>query len=305
MWSTFFEIASGPNIFYLAASFIVLGLVLSPLEKLYPANRQKLFDYKGAALDRIYWFVTPIFTRTATNFVIAPILFAIYYLQGYALDASLLEGFGPLSHQPKWLQAFEVLLISDFIDYWTHRIFHTSMLWPIHAVHHSPEQMTWVSSSRMHPLNDLVTRICQVIPIAMLGFSGKAILMVLPYLFFYVVFLHSNLSWSFGPFRKILVSPAYHRWHHTTDAEGLDKNFAGIFPIWDILFGTYHFPEDRLPKNYGVLNTKMPETLAGQLMFPFRALRKRSPNPTSGALESKKNPPEDFSPGGPDSATLH
>lgn len=134
--------------------------------------------------------------------------------------------------------------------------------------------MTWLAAGRMHPINDALTRVCQVVPIALLGFSARGILEVAPLLVLYVILLHSNLNWDFGPFRYVLVSPAYHRWHHTSDAEGLDKNFAGIFPLWDILFGTCYFPR-REPQKFGVHRDSVPETLWGQLLYPFRA-RSRS-----------------------------
>ena len=173
-----------------------------------------------------------------------------------------------------WLQTVEILIIADFADYWTHRTFHTSRLWRFHAVHHSAEEMTWLAAGRMHPVNDAVTRVGQVVPIALMGFSAQGIVLAVPYLVFYVIVLHANLRWDFGPLRYVLVSPAYHRWHHTSDAEGLDKNFAGIFPAWDLLFGTCHFPR-REPARFGVNHETLPESLWGQLLYPFR----RAPGP--------------------------
>ena len=69
--------------------------------------------------------------------------------------------------------------------------------------------------------------------------------------------------------RSIVVSPRFHRWHHTSEAEGLDKNFAGLLPLWDILFGTYYMPRDRAPALFGT-DTPVPTGLVGQLLFPFR-----------------------------------
>ncbi|MBY0461528.1 MAG: sterol desaturase family protein, partial [Gemmataceae bacterium] len=160
---------------------------------------------------------------------------------------------------------------ADFIDYWTHRWFHVSRAWRFHAIHHSPEHMNWLASARMHPVNDFITRLCQVIPVVLLGLSVKAVLFVVPALVFFVIVLHSNLSWDYGPFRWVLVSPLYHRWHHTKDEEGLDKNFAGIFPLWDVLFGTAHFPR-REPVQFGVNHHPPPETFLGQMLYPFRRL---------------------------------
>lgn len=103
----------------------------------------------------------------------------------------------------------------------------------------------------------------------LIGPSVKAVLIVAQFLFFCVILLHSNVNWDFGPLRWVFVSPLYHRWHHTTEAEGLDKNFAGTFPIWDVLFGTAHFPR-REPTRFGVNHEAPPETLPGQLVYPFR-----------------------------------
>lgn len=59
------------------------------------------------------------------------------------------------------------------------------------------------------------------------------------------------MSWDFGPLRAILASPRFHRWHHTSAEEGRDKNFAGLLPLWDILFGTYYIPDSQ-PTGFGV-----------------------------------------------------
>ena len=261
----------------------IAAAVLTPMERLAPAAPQPLVLRKGLLLDAAYWFITPILTRAATGAILALILFAVAFCIGFENTPRefLTHGFGPLSRQPTWLQAFEILLLSDFVDYWTHRSLHLGSLWRIHAIHHSPEEMNWISSSRVHPLNDLITRSCQLLPILALGFSALAIISVVPLVSFYVMFLHSNVRWDFGPLRWVLVSPAYHRWHHTSDKEGIDKNFAGIFPIWDVLFGTVYFPRT-LPRNYGLKGPPIPETLVAHFMFPFQRTGASQPDRRSG-----------------------
>jgi len=54
-----------------------------------------------------------------------------------------------------------------------------------------------------------------------------------------------------GPFKYVLATPVFHRWHHTALEEGGNTNFAGTFPVWDILFGTFRMPENALPESYG------------------------------------------------------
>lgn len=252
----------------------ICALVLTPAEKLAPAHPQPLVLRKGLLLDVVYWFATPLLTRCVTAAVLAGLLLAFILFIGpenFPKDI-LIHGFGPLGRQPAWLQCIEILLLSDFVDYWTHRGLHLGRWWRIHAIHHSPEEMNWISSSRVHPLNDLITRSCQLLPIVILGFSAISIVTVVPLVSFYVMFLHSNVRWGFGPLRWVLVSPAYHRWHHTTDKEGIDKNFAGIFPVWDLLFGTAYFPRT-LPQKYGLVGYQIPESFMTHLLYPFKGVK--------------------------------
>jgi sterol desaturase/sphingolipid hydroxylase (fatty acid hydroxylase superfamily) len=104
----------------------------------------------------------------------------------------------------------------------------------------------------------------------LLGFPPTILAGYVPFLSFYAVLLHANVRWDFGPLRYLVASPAFHHWHHTTEAEGLDTNFAGLFPFVDLLFGTFHLPRDRQPSAYGLLDDDLPRGLLGQLAYPFR-----------------------------------
>jgi sterol desaturase/sphingolipid hydroxylase (fatty acid hydroxylase superfamily) len=82
--------------------------------------------------------------------------------------------------------------------------------------------------------------------------------------------VHANLNWTLGPFKYAIATPVFHRWHHTSLKEGGDTNFAGTFPVWDILFGTFRMPDNVLPDNYGVDDQVIPDEIGGQLAYPFR-----------------------------------
>lgn len=110
--------------------------------------------------------------------------------------------------------------------------------------------------------------IAQTLPLLLLGFSPLVIAGFVPFIVIYVVFLHANIGWTFGPFRHVLASPTFHRWHHTSEQEGIDRNYATLFPIWDVLFGTYYVPR-RQPARYGVKDDSVPETFWGQMLYPF------------------------------------
>jgi sterol desaturase/sphingolipid hydroxylase (fatty acid hydroxylase superfamily) len=131
----------------------------------------------------------------------------------------------------------------------------------------------WLSSVRLHPVNDAVTKIIQVLPLYWMGFNGLALAAFVPLLTFYAILLHANVSWSYGPLRYVIASPVFHRWHHTSQAEGLDTNFAGLFPFIDLLFGTFYMPRGRQPENFGIVGQAVPDGLFPQLMYPFRPRR--------------------------------
>ena len=60
--------------------------------------------------------------------------------------------------------------------------------------------------------------------------------------FFSGAWTHANLDWTFGPLRYVIASPVFHRWHHSADAASRETNYAPMFPVWDLMFGTFHMP---------------------------------------------------------------
>ena len=149
-----------------------------------------------------------------------------------------------------------------------HRVFHRRRLWPFHAVHHSTEDLDWLGSVRVHPVNEVLNRMVQVVPLLFLGFNPWVTASTAPFLTFYAIFLHANVDWDFGPLRSIIASPVFHRWHHSKQREAWDKNFSGLLPVWDILFGTYYMPKGKAPEHFGI-DDEMPEGFAGQMVRPF------------------------------------
>ena len=262
----------------LAGLFIAL-LVLSAffwlVESLFAANprQPRLLERRGLFTDIVYWFVTPLATRTIAQIGLGVILIAIYRTDVTSIRAMLLERDTALASQPLWLQTMEMLAVGDLIAYWVHRWFHGRLLWKFHAVHHSSEHLDWLSAVRLHPVNDWVARWIQVSALVVLGFTPAAVAAYVPFLTFYAIFIHANVSWGLGPLGSVVASPKFHRWHHTSEDEGLDKNFAGLFPWIDLVFGTYYMPAGRLPERFGLKNERVPEGLLGQLAYPFRRAR--------------------------------
>lgn len=154
-----------------------------------------------------------------------------------------------------------------------HRAFHGRRLWAFHAVHHSSVDLDWLSAVRLHPVNDAVMRVAGMLPVLALGFAPVAVAGIVPVLTLMAILVHANVDWDWGPFRALIASPRFHRWHHTDETQARDKHFAGLLPLWDILFGTYHMPERQRPTSFGTA-TPVPTSLVGQIVFPFRKTRR-------------------------------
>ncbi len=241
-------------------ALVALSVIFGLLERIGAALPRKKLLRRERTTDFIYWFFTPWVSRTASVIAVFLVIASI--------------GKQPAStwftRQHLALQIIELLILSDLLGYASHRLFHSRWLWKFHAIHHSAEDVDWLAATRLHPVNEILTRVAQVIPLYLLGFRGAPLAAVAPILAFYAIFLHANLRWDFGPLRYVIASPAFHRWHHTSQEEGLDRNFAGLFPWIDLLFGTFYMPRGVQPHKFGVAGENVPSGLLSQLAYPFR-----------------------------------
>ena len=260
-----------PTLQSITVGFIVLSAMFFVLQKFWPSVKGQKTFRRGFLTDLYYWVFTPLVTRAITPVIAGIALIPIALANSIELKdlKTLAQGRGELATQPLWLQAIQIFVIGDFVGYWQHRWFHGGWRWKFHAIHHSSEDLDWLSSVRLHPVNDMLARMIQAVPIVALGYNVGAVALYTVFTTIYAIALHANLSWTFGPFRYLIASPAFHRWHHTSAEEGQDKNFAGFFPIWDVIFGTFYMPKGRQPEVFGVAD-QVPKGLIGQLIYPFR-----------------------------------
>src|SRR5580704_7990517 len=220
---------------------IGLALVFSVLTHFWACNPGTPWWRKRELVtDICYWFLVPVFGRVLRIGLLvvgAGVVFKIH--DADELIAFYDNGHGPLSTLPLWLQAVLFLVLSDFAQYWLHRMFHGGGFWKYHAIHHSSEDLDWISAARFHPVNLFLGTIGVDVILLLAGISPNVMLWV-------------------GPFKYVLATPVFHRWHHTALEAGGNTNFAGTFPIWDILFGTFRMPEGELPAGYGKDEQAMP-----------------------------------------------
>ena len=170
------------------------------------------------------------------------------------------------------VQLLAVLILRDLFIYVRHRLFHSRSLWPFHAVHHSSEQVNWLSTARFHPIEALIEVALDILLFALLGAHADVAIVASLVIGFNNFLIHSDLPWSYGPFRFILVSPLLHRWHHSKEKSAANKNFAAMFSFLDLILGTFYMPRDRYPEKVGIpkIFGVVPEEFVSQLAYPFR-----------------------------------
>ena len=220
--------------------------------------------------DLCYWLLIPVITRYLRIGLLvigAAALFQVTTANG--LIAFYEHGHGPLATLPLVVQMIVFLIGQDIILYWTHRFFHSAKMWKYHAVHHSSEELEWISAARFHPVNLFLGSVLADVVMLFAGISPNVFVVLGPLITAHSAFVHANLDWTLGPFRFVIAGPVFHRWHHTAADRGGEKNFAATFPVLDILFGTFYMPAGQLPDNYGIADRPYPTSFTGQLVHPF------------------------------------
>jgi sterol desaturase/sphingolipid hydroxylase (fatty acid hydroxylase superfamily) len=256
-----------PIIVGLAALFTVLTIFKSQAsqpEKAWWRNPGLLTDMTYAL---VHGLVAPYFRFPAT--VIVLVLLSGIVTSEQAIDF-FASGRGPLSVLPFWGQVIVYLVVSDFLLYWIHRIFHGATMWRFHAIHHSSEEVDWTSTYRFHPVNLMLQPALVLTVMLAMGFSPQVIAFLVPFDILTGAWVHSNLNWSLGPLKYVIATPVFHRWHHTQPDQGGNSNFAPTFSFWDWLFGTFYMPAGKQPATFGQDDPLLPEGYFKQLIYPLK-----------------------------------
>ncbi len=211
---------------------------------------------------------------------------SIYFVIAYLfnlLSIKLKAGYFNISVW-QWIGEFVLLLfVRDILIYIRHRVFHTRKVWVFHSIHHSSEEVNWLSAARFHPAESSIESTGEILLFliaADLGMDYSVLSVAGTVIGFYNLFVHANINWTFGPLRYILVSPVFHRWHHSDNEAAHDKNFAAMFSCLDLILGTYYMPKGVLPDTLGLSPAEKkvhPRTFWRQLLYPFKKHRDTDP----------------------------
>lgn len=244
--------ASGISLFFLAIVFI-------PLERVFPAKQSQ-------AVFRKQWFTDLCFFFGQYLLFSSLVIGILHYFSGWLTNIIPVTFRENVAAQPWWLQAVEVIFLSDFLIYWGHRLQHrVEFLWRFHKVHHSAEQLDWLAAHREHPLDSVYTIGLINLPAFILGFPMETIAGLIAFRGIWAIYIHSNVRLNLGPLKKIIGAPELHHWHHHLDRDA--GNYANISPLMDILFGTYTCP-DHEPEAVGI-KEPFPRSYLAQLIYPL------------------------------------
>ena len=238
------------------ASLAVLVIAFVPLERAFPAR-------PGQAVWRPAWHVDLAF------FLGQYVLWSGLAVAVMGLVQAAVAARVPGIELPLAARIGLSVVLGDLLVYGFHRACHTvPWLWRFHAVHHSAEHLDWLAAHREHPVDGLLTQLCQNLPAFFLGLPFEAIAGLVAFRGVWAIFVHANVRLPLGPLRVLFGAPELHHWHHARLAE-TKHNFANLAPWIDVLFGTYHRPvgDERWPLG---LDQPYPKGYLAQLIEPLR-----------------------------------
>jgi sterol desaturase/sphingolipid hydroxylase (fatty acid hydroxylase superfamily) len=214
---------------------VVLGFVALVMvaERLWPAERRPLLA-RGHLLDLGYLLV----------YVTLVVPLIVLIGSGFAGLLARLEPWLVLPRLPGvpgWCFIGLAVIGIDAVDWLTHLANHQiRALWRLHAVHHSQEELSILTTYRAHPLVH-VSFLISAIPILAIESNAAAPAAVLTAYACLGALPHANVRWTYGPAGRVLISPSYHRLHHNAVGR-LDINLGTVLAFWDMLSRRAVFP---------------------------------------------------------------
>jgi len=251
---------------------VLLMALFVPLERWFGMRHEQ--PDRALRHNLAYYFISSLVPILLLSVPMALLASAAHHLAPAALTSAVAE-------LPLTARVALAFVVAETGFYWGHRLSHEiPWLWRFHALHHTAERMHFLTNTRNHPVDMVITRLFGLVPLYMLGLAGPtlagsatpAALLVLGNVWGF--FIHANLRWRLGPLEWIVSTPAFHHWHHSRH-DHINRNYASTLPFLDRLFGSYYLPK-HWPAEVGT-DTPCAPTLGGQLLDPLLPARKATP----------------------------
>ena len=258
-----------------APGFVALVLAAVVCERVWPAQRRPFLS-RGHVQDAVYF---ALYILAIATFMTLLSVGSAVVLGGHArwLTAPWTAGW------PRWAVVVATLVAMDLCNWLAHWGDHRiGALWRIHALHHSQEELSVLTSFRAHPLMHTNGFLLATVPVlALSGARPLAPVLVTVYVCLGTL-PHTNVRWTYGPIGRVLVSPAYHRLHHDV-AGRQDVNLGVVLTVWDVLAGSARFPvRGSTPCPTGLAGWPVPVEQADGRPRPVRLLARQVAQPFSG-----------------------
>lgn len=242
---------------------LLMTLIFSPIEVLWPAYPKQSVFRNEWVTDIVYFLSTHLPIQLTSFLILLPATQLTAVLNISSVTDQIVR-------LPWLVQFFLAVLVADVAEYWIHRAFHeVPFLWGFHAIHHSSKALDWIAGSRSHLVDDVVVRAFILVPM-MLVFPHNINVAYLFFVTMHATWTHCNFGPTIKWLEPFVIQPRYHHWHHTSQKEAIDKNYAIHFPWVDRIFGTYYLPGDKWPDTYGLNNEDIPAGFWAQFVHPFK-----------------------------------
>jgi len=166
---------------------VFLSVVFVPLERAFPARPNQ-------PLLRPHWSVDLTFYLGQKLLWSGLVLAFLFRVRDFLSVTVAREFHETVARQPWWLQAVAVVVLSDFVTYWGHRLQHQcDFLWRFHAVHHSSEHLDWLAAHREHPVDTAYTVGLINLPAFLMGFPIETLAGLIAFRGLWAIYIHANV----------------------------------------------------------------------------------------------------------------
>ena len=260
------------NYFYALLLVSVLVLIL---EILFPWRKNQKVLRKDFWLDTFYmffnFFLLNLILLVALSNTAAALFNQVLGFVGLSIKSIQLIDLGSW---PKWLALGLFFVVSDFVQWNTHRLLHrVPFLWNFHKVHHSVKEMGFAAHLRYHWMEPVVYKSLLYVPLAIIG--GYTFQEVIIVHFFTLVIghlNHANLGWDYGIFKYVFNNPKMHIWHHGKKLPNkYGVNYGLTLSVWDFIFKTNYIPKDGKDIELGFYKDEnFPKSFIAQELYPLK-----------------------------------
>ncbi len=260
------------NYFY---GLIAISLLVFLLEILFPWRKNQPIFRKDFWLDIFYMFFNFFLLNLIVLIALSNVTEQVFkdLLSVFNLELQSIQLVN-LSEFPKIISLLIFFLVSDFMQWITHRMLHrVPFFWNFHKVHHSVKQMGFAAHLRYHWMEPVIYKSMLYIPMALVGgFSVEDVFIV----HFFAITIghlnHANLGWDYGILKYIFNNPKMHIWHHAKEMPNrYGSNFALSLSIWDYIFKTNYIPSDGRDIELGFANEEQfPKDFLHQETYPLK-----------------------------------